>query len=289
MEMHSGFESIFVTANNVKLHVKKCGAEKGKTPCLLLHGYPQTWFTWRHAMKELSPHFSVFAPDFRGWGDSEKKPPYDLRAMINDTLALMDALEIKKAHFIGHDWGAAATYLIARDNPERVEKLVTVNMPVKRFDWTKTLHFYVFNMMLVPEILMKLNSDAVVKFIMRWWSYNRDAFPDDVLRVYQDAARKPGANRATLGYYRNSLRSMLFARGGKSLNMGPLYKAIIPRVPWTVLWGDKDAVSPLKNVEYFKEDAPGVPVVLIQDAGHFPQEEQPGIFNSELLKFLLQS
>ncbi len=79
---------------------------------------------------------------------------------------------------------------------------------------------------------------------------------------------------------------MLFARGGKNLKMGPLHKAKIPPVPWTVLWGDSDAVSPLKNVEYFKEDVPGVPVVLIQNAGHFPQEEQPGIFNQHLLNFL---
>ena len=281
METHGGFETLFVTANGVKLHAKKCGSG---APCFLLHGYPQTWHTWRFAMKALAPHFTVYAPDFRGWGKSEKKPPYHLRTMVDDTLCLMDALEIKKAHFVGHDWGAAAAYLIARDVPERVEKLVTVNMPVKRFDWTKTLHFYVFNMMGVPEILMKINSDAVVKFIMRWWAHNHDAFPDEVLRVYQDAAGKPGANKATLGYYRSSLRSMMF--GKNKLKMGPLFKAVVPAVPWQALWGDKDSVSPLKNVEYFKEDAPGVPVTLIENAGHFPQEEQPETFNKHLLEFL---
>lgn len=280
------FESLYIAANGVKLHVKTCGSG---APCLLLHGYPQTWYTWRHVMKELSPHFTVVAPDFRGWGESEKKPPYNLRVMVEDTLALMDELKITKAHLVGHDWGAAVAYLIARDYPEHVEKLVTVNMPVRRFDWTKTLHFYFFNMMFLPEIIMRLNSDAVVKFIIRWWAHNRDAFPDDALRVYQYAARQPSVNKATLGYYRNSLRSMLFARGGKNLKMGPLYQAKIPSVPWHVLWGDKDSVSPMKNVEYFKEDCPGVPVTLIENAGHFPQEEQPGIFNSHLLSFLLNS
>lgn len=273
-------ESIFVEANSVKLHVKKCG--RGM-PCLLLHGYPETWYCWRHTMKALEPHFTVYAPDFRGWGESEKKPPYSLKTMVEDTLSLMDALSMKETYLVGHDWGAAGAYLIARDFPQYVTKFVTVNMPVKRFDWTKTLHFYVFNTFLIPEIVMGLASDGVVKFIIRWWAYNHAAFPEEVLRVYQDAARQPGANKTTLGYYRNSLRAMLFGK----MKMGPFFKPKIPEVPWLVLWGAKDPVSPMKNVNYFKEDVPGVPVILIDDAGHFPQEEQPEAFNRHLLEFLL--
>lgn len=234
-------------------------------------------------MKALEPHFTVYAPDFRGWGESEKNPPYSLKTMVEDTLSLMDALNMKETFLVGHDWGAAVAYLIARDFPKYVKKFVTVNMPVKRFDWTKTLHFYVFNTFLIPEIVMGLASDRVVQFIIRWWAHNHDAFPDEVLRVYQDAARKEGANKAALGYYRNSLRAMMI---GKT-KMGPFFKPKIPEAPWLVLWGTKDPVSPMKNVNYFKEDVPGVPVILIEDAGHFPQEEQPEVFNKHLLEFLL--
>lgn len=275
------YPSHFVELNGALLHYKRVGSGP---PVVLLHGYPETWYTWRHAMPALAPYFTVYAPDFRGWGGSEAKGPYGLRTMVEDTVALLDHWQLPQAHIVGHDWGGAVTFALRKAAPTRIAKMVTINMPVKRFDMTRPLHFYAFNTPLLMEIVMGLASDWVVKTILRWWAHNLAAFPDEVLRAYQAAARRPGANAATRGYYRNTFRTALFRRA-ESYGLGERAPQDT-RFDWQCLWGADDPVSPLKNVAYFKEDAPGVPVALIPGAGHFPQEEQPEIFNRLLLDFL---
>lgn len=275
------FASHFADVNGVRLHYKKAGAGPA---CLLLHGYPETWYTWRHLIPVLAKQFTVYAPDFRGWGDSDKQGPYSLRVMVEDTLALMDHWGHAKYHVVGHDWGGAVTFALSKVAPERLAKMASVNMPVKRFDPTKPLHFYVFNTPLLPEMLMGMASDRVVAFILRWWSHNHAAFTPEVLRAYQDNARQPGANAASRGYYRATFRSVLARRKSESYGLGETQK-MPPPIPWLCLWGTRDRVSPLANAEYFKQDVPGVPVHYIEDAGHFPQEEQPEVFNREVVSF----
>jgi pimeloyl-ACP methyl ester carboxylesterase len=277
------FPSHFVELNGALLHYKRAG--KGP-PVLLLHGYPETWYTWRHTIAALMPYFTVFAPDLRGWGQSVGPGPYGLRTLVEDTVAMLRFWEKKfpTMHVVGHDWGAAVTFALRKVAPERLGKLVTIGMPVKRFDMTKTLHFYAFNTPLLPELVMHYQSDWVVERILRWWAHNHEAFPPDVVQAYQAAARQPGANAATRGYYRNTFRTALLRRA-ESYGIG-MQQPPNTQFDWLCLWGGDDPVSPLKNVAYFKEDQPGVPVEIIPQAGHFPQEEQPGVFNRLLLDFL---
>ena len=269
--------------NGIHLHLRTEGTGP---PCILLHGYPETSYTWRHTIPALARHFTVYAPDFRGWGESEARGPYSLDTMVDDILALMDALGHERYTLVGHDWGAATAYHIARLHPERLDRLVTINMPAKRFNKWRPLHFYFFMLPLLPEVVMGLFGDGFVRLILRWWAHRQDAFPESVVRYYQAAARRPGANGATRSYYRNTMWDMALPRGKKQ-DLGPHARPRRVSVPWHVLWGAQDPVSPLENVEYFREDVPGVPVTLIQDAGHFPQEEQPERFNEALLAFLL--
>lgn len=269
--------------NGVRIHL----STEGHGPaCLLLHGYPETSYTWRHVIPALAPHYTVHAPDFRGWGDSEATGPYSLDGMVDDTLALMDALGHERYTVVGHDWGAATAYRMALLHPERFDRLVTINMPLKRFNKVRPLHFYFFLMPLLPEIIMGLFGDAFVRLILRWWTHNQAALPEEVIRHYQAAARQPGANQATRAYYRNTMWEMALPRGKKQ-GLGPHAHPHRITVPWHVLWGANDPVSPMENVRYFQEDMPGIPVTLIDEAGHFPQEEQPDAFNRHLLSFLL--
>ena len=276
------YASHFAEVNGALLHYKRAGSGP---PVVLLHGYPETWYTWRHTVAALAPYFTVYAPDFRGWGQSEAKGPYALRTMVEDTIALLDHWKLPQANIVGHDWGGAVTFALRKAAPQRLAKIVTINMPVRKFDVTKPLHFYVFNMPFVAEILMGLASDWVVKTILRWWAHNQAAFSPRIVRIYQEAARKPGANAASRAYYRNTFRSALLRRYQYGIGEK---QPPATHFDWLCLWGADDPVSPMKNVEYFKQDAPGVPVELIPGAGHFPQEEQPEAFNRALLSFLRQ-
>jgi haloacetate dehalogenase len=87
--------------NGIKMHYVEAGQG---LPLLLLHGFPQTWYCWRHQIPVLAEHYHVIAPDLRGYGHTEKPAEgYDKRTMARDVYALMQHLGYPKAAIVGHD------------------------------------------------------------------------------------------------------------------------------------------------------------------------------------------
>jgi pimeloyl-ACP methyl ester carboxylesterase len=115
------FESRFVDAGDVRLHA----VVGGHGPALLLiHGWPETWYAWRHVMPALAQDFTVVAVDQRGIGLSDKPADgYDTGTLANDMVALMDALGHERFAVVGHDTGFAIGYALAADHPDRVVRL----------------------------------------------------------------------------------------------------------------------------------------------------------------------
>jgi pimeloyl-ACP methyl ester carboxylesterase len=99
---------------------------------LLLHGFPDSGRLWRHQIPTLTDAgFRVVAPDLRGFGASEKPADvsdYRIGRSVADMVALLDALEIEKAHVVGHDWGAAVAWALALLAPQRVDRLVVMSV-----------------------------------------------------------------------------------------------------------------------------------------------------------------
>src|SRR5947208_11936477 len=100
-------ETLSVRANGAAFHVARTGTGK---PLVLLHGWPEFWLTWEPVMARLADRFTLFAPDLRGFGDSDKPDgPFGPDQHAADMLALMDALGITQAGIVGHDVGGAVT------------------------------------------------------------------------------------------------------------------------------------------------------------------------------------
>src|ERR1700676_3321632 len=98
-------EHLTVSANGAALHVARTGQGR---PLLLLHGWPEFWLTWEPVMARLADRFTLYAPDLRGFGDSDKPDgPFGPDQHAADMLALMDALGLRQAGIIGHDVGGA--------------------------------------------------------------------------------------------------------------------------------------------------------------------------------------
>jgi pimeloyl-ACP methyl ester carboxylesterase len=101
-------------------------------PVVFLHGFPDSSYLWRHQLPALvDAGFRVIAPDLRGFGGSEKPEhvgDYALTHSLRDVVAVLDALEIQRAHVVGHDWGAVVAWLMAAFAPERVERLVAMSV-----------------------------------------------------------------------------------------------------------------------------------------------------------------
>ncbi|MEU6034152.1 alpha/beta hydrolase [Actinomadura sp. NPDC047616] len=119
-----------VDVNGLRMHL----AESGTGPLvLLLHGWPETWYSWRHQISALAAAgYHVVAPDQRGYGDTdvpEAVEDYTIEHLTDDVTGLMDVLGEDKAFVIGHDWGALVSWELAKRRPERVEAVAALSIP----------------------------------------------------------------------------------------------------------------------------------------------------------------
>ena len=103
----------------------------------VLHGWPQHWWCWRRVVKQLRD-YRLLIPDLRGFGWSEAPGSgYSPTGFADDAVALLDALDIARAHVIGHDWGGFAGFLLGLHHSERVDRLVLCNSPGP---WARLTH-----------------------------------------------------------------------------------------------------------------------------------------------------
>jgi len=119
----------YVNAGGLRTHVALAGAEDAP-PIMLVHGWPQNWWTWRHVIPVLAESFRVIAPDLRGHGWTQAPPAgYEKEQLASDLLAVLDALGIERATWVGHDWGGYAGFLAALRAPERLDRMLTLCIP----------------------------------------------------------------------------------------------------------------------------------------------------------------
>ncbi|XP_072959333.1 epoxide hydrolase 1-like [Typha angustifolia] len=115
--------------NGINMHI----AEKGEGDVvLLIHGFPELWYSWRHQIKSLAARgYRAVAPDLRGFGDSDAPADaeaYTMLHVVGDLVALIDALGQDKVFVVGHDWGAIAAWNLCMFRPDKVKALVTLSV-----------------------------------------------------------------------------------------------------------------------------------------------------------------
>ena len=242
------------------------------TPVLLLHGFPDSAQLWRHQVPTLTnAGFRVVAPDLRGFGESDKPADVDayrIHHSVADMTAVLDALDIEKAHVVGHDWGAGVAWAMALMAPERVEKLVVLSVghpavPRSLAQREKSWYMLLFQFEEAEAILRK--DDWA---LMREWI---DTHPDfDPERFDLTAG---------LNWYR--------------ANMHPRQELRTPRPLPPVaadtlgIWssGDRYLLED-RMVRSAEHIAGSWRYERIEDAGHWMQLDQPERLNALLLDFL---
>ncbi|KAG6957858.1 hypothetical protein JG688_00010778 [Phytophthora aleatoria] len=117
--------------NDITLHYIDVGP-RDATPVVLVHGWPDLWFGWRYQIQALSKTYRVIAPDMRGFGRSsipQTVEGYGTKKVTGDLAGLLDFLNIPRAVFIGHDWGAVITWRMCMFHPDRVIAVCSVCTP----------------------------------------------------------------------------------------------------------------------------------------------------------------
>src|SRR5262245_26387147 len=188
--------------------------EEGQGPLVLLfHGYPETARSWAAVQHRLAAAgYRVVAPYMPGYPPTDFAPDYSVKALGMDVLALIDLLsEDQKAIVVGHDWGAAAVYRAAAEDPSKIKKLVALSIPHARaFVGDPTVFWeaphFVYYQFPWAERLLWSHDFAHIDRIYRQWAPN-NAPPPEVMADVKATLRVPGATEAALAYYRTLVRT----------------------------------------------------------------------------------
>jgi pimeloyl-ACP methyl ester carboxylesterase len=266
-----GVEHREVLARGVRLHVAEAGSGP---PLILLHGWPQHWWCWRELLPRLAEDYRVLAADLRGWGWSEAPPgDYAKGAFAEDVLALLDAEGLGRVRVLGHDWGAYAAFLLALRHPERIERMVTLDIvppwrgrpqrPLRALPTVLAYQGPVAAPVIGPKTMTA--SNLFVRTVIRLGSGSDKKWSDEELDIYADRLREPPRARASSACYRTFLTRELPATARNGYSRADL------KAPTLLVMGAKSVLQHALD----PRPAPNLEVQWIKGAGHFLPEEAP--------------
>lgn len=316
--MNTALKHSYATVNNLRYHLVSCG----DGPLVLFtHGFPESWYSWRNQLPALAEAgYRAVAVDMPGYGDSDKPEAverYNQVAISDDMAAIADSLGYDTFVSVGHDWGAPTAWHTALRFPERVRAVVGMSIPYggrapgPSIEGFKRLFSDCFFYMLyfqTPGVAETELEADIPRFLRSfWWSCSVegkggfdtskvsadkglfDAMPDpqrlpafidpEEADYYRQEFEKNGL-RGPLNYYRNLDRNW---------ELSESYKEATVTQPAMFLYGDCDPI-PFVGGDFKRmhNNFPRLQTHLIENCGHWTQQEQPEIVNQHLISFLNQ-
>ena len=298
-DLFPDFQSHWIDTESGRFFARSGG--KGP-PVLLLHGYPQTHVEWHKIAPRLAERYTVVAMDLRGYGwsflpdaatDSATNGEHmTKRAMGRDAVAVMEKLGFVKFRLVGHDRGGRVAYRLAYDEPQRLEKVVVIDIiptasmfrdlgkaksAIKKYHWLFLAQPAPF-----PETMIGASARFFLDHTLASWTARKDlsAFDPAALDHYRRAFDDPSRIHSTCECYRagafiDRLQDEEDMKAGRKLT-----------VPMLAMWGDAgipaSGISPLDVWREFARDVEGVAI----KSGHFVPEENPDACVDALLAFL---
>ena len=276
------FTSRYVDTGELRLHAVVGG---DGPPLLLVHGWPETWYAWRHLMPELARDFEVIAVDQRGIGLSDKPAGgYDTGTLAGDLVALMRALGHERFALAGHDTGFAIGYALAADHPDRVDRVALAEIPgppgtapapplfVPGPLNDRLWHIPFNRVEKLPEQLVAGREDV---FFGYEFAIQGGTLPDEVVDYYVRLLSSPGALPGSFGFYRAFDATVAQNEQRKSRPLTMPVLAIGGELSYGEHVGEAMGLV-----------AEDVESVVIPGAGHWVAEEAPGEVLAALGPFL---
>jgi pimeloyl-ACP methyl ester carboxylesterase len=304
----------FVNSNGIRLAVY----EEGEGPAVVLvHGFPELAFSWRHQMPALAKAgFRAIAPDMRGYGRSDAPPgvgAYCMANLIGDLQGLLDAKDIERAIFIGHDWGALTLWHMAMLAPDRIERLITLNIPhhprspVEPIELTRQKFgddFYIvnfqdsdeadtafaadpvhfFNMMMrrnqmpraeFEQLPPPMKVPSLLKVMERKESAGEPLLSDDERNYYVEAFTESGFTNP-INWYRNWTGNWQALDGvDQVINIPTLFIGAV----------DDLFIAP-EHINAMKPLVTDLTIEMLEPCGHWSQQERPEDVNRLIINWL---
>lgn len=278
----------FAVVNGVRLHY----VTQGDGPLVvLLHGFPEFWYSWRHQIPALAEYFTVVAPDLRGYNESEKPDGvanYQIDLLTSDVMELIRSFGEERAIIVGHDWGGGVAWTFAAEYPQATARLIVMNCPHPTVfqrnlnanfrQLRRSWYVFFFQIPWLPEWGIHLHTRRFVERAFRGMALRKEAFPDEALDRYVEAIEKPGALTAGINYYRAAFRERM-KRGERKLAQ--------IECPSLLIWGEEDTALG-KELTYGMEPyfTDRIVIKYIPNCSHWVQQEQPELVSRYMLEFL---
>lgn len=286
-EFQDTFRHEFATVDGVRMHYVTGGSG---TPVVLIHGWPQTWFSWWSIMPELAERHTVYAVDLPGLGDSTGSPTgYDKATLARYVHALVaDELGVRDAHVIGHDLGAAVAFQYAAQFPADTARLGYLDLPLpgpaldaptyRSLSWHIAFHSQ-------PEVPETIVADDVREYLAMFYplvsfegaafggTSDRSPFTDAEIDEYARTYSRPGALSGGFELYRALDQDVHDSTAAAPVDRPTLVMAAEGQLDAV----RKTAAPRMTNI---------VRAVDVPGAGHWLVEENPEFVTAELLRFL---
>jgi pimeloyl-ACP methyl ester carboxylesterase len=278
------FSHHMATVNGIQMHYVIGGQGD---PVVLLHGWPQSWYEWRHIMPALAKNYTVVAPDIRGFGDSSRPlTGYDGKTTAEDIHQLMSQLGFDKIFLVAHDVGAQTAYSYAAAHPNNVTKLVIMDFPYPGFlppefgangPWWFAFH----QVPDLPEAIVQGKEREYLSWFFKGLAYNPSAITEADIDVFASHDSAPGTMRAGFEYFRS------FSIDAEQNKESAKAKITMPVLAlggdiYPALGGDLPGNFALSSLQSLATNVKGVTVPL---SGHWIPEEQPDFVIEQLFNF----
>lgn len=262
-------------------------------PVVLLHGFPELAYSWRNQIPALvDAGYRVISFDQRGYGGSGKPDDveaYDLGHLVDDVVGVLDRLGIDRATIVGHDWGSIVAWTTAVTKPGRVSRVVSLNVPYRGacfgFPTTKVLaeklagrfgYVLMFQEEGAAEAGFAADPQSWLMGFYAGGARGREFMADDEFATYVDAFTAGGIS-GPVNWYRNIDRN--------AAALAHTLDAPITQ-PTLMIAADSDPVLPLSLTEDMDRWIGDLETAVIEDCGHWTQQERPEAVNAALIEWL---
>jgi pimeloyl-ACP methyl ester carboxylesterase len=273
-----------IDVEGLRIHCLMAGQE-GAPPVLLLHGggYDSASLSYKQSVGPFSQYYRVFAPDWPGYGDSDKpKMRYTTEYYVDFLSQLMDALGLEKASLVGISMGGAISLGFSLQSPQRVEKLVLVDSHGLGSEVPgRKISYVMVRLPLLNKLMWAIlgRSRRMMKWSLRTVFHDPQAVTSSLVDEVFQEAKKPGVGDAWRSWQRSEI-------GWSSLHTNFVDKLYTLAVPTLILHGAEDTYVPVSWARRAHTLIKDSELCIFPQCGHWLTREKPTEFNHAALEFL---
>ena len=291
--MTVGVETISVAANGLDFEVDQMGS--GDKLALLLHGFPESKFSWRAQLPVFAARgYTVWAPNTRGYGNTTRpqgKAAYTVDLLLADTAGLIDAARARgitgPVTLVAHDGGGIVAWTFAIERVRPLARFIILNIPhpalmgkgLRSFrQLRKSWYMFFFQIPWLPEWLLGLRKAEAIGRAFRDMAVDKSRFPDAVVDEYRRSALKPGALTAMLNYYRANIFN---AKNRQRWTDTPQLET-----PTLMIWGEEDTALGKELTTDTHTLVTDLTLRYLPQVSHWVQQEAPETVNAMIEAWL---